>query len=68
MIAVHRNRSHQLSVGLLCGRGKSGVNVLSVATADQRSIPDVIAAPYEYCLDLAGSWKERLCRRSTTYP
>lgn len=68
MIVVHRDRSHQLSVRLLCGREKSGVNVLPITTADQLSIPDVIASPYPYCLDLAGSCEEKLRRRSTTYP
>lgn len=67
MNVVHRGRSHQLSVSLLCGREKSGVNVLLTATADQLSIPDVIAALYPYCLDLAGPCEKKPRRRSTTH-
>ncbi len=44
------------------------MNVLPIATADQLSIPNVIAAPYPYCLALAGPYEKRLRKRSTTYP
>lgn len=68
MIVVHRGRSHQLRVRLLCGREKSGVNVLSVATANQLSITNVITAPYPHCRDLAGPCEKGLRGRSTTHP
>ena len=67
MIVVHRGRSHQLRVRLLCGREKSDVNVLSVATANQLSIPNVITAPYPHCLDLADPYEKSPRRRSTTH-
>jgi hypothetical protein len=68
MIVVHRGRSHQLRVRLLYGREKSRMNVLSVATANQLSITNVITAPYPQCLNLAGPCEKGLRRRSTTHP
>lgn len=42
------------------------MNVLPIATADQLSIQEVIAAPYPYCLDLADPCEITPRWRSTT--